>query len=430
MGLNFFDYLALLTAGRGGRFERQDDGRLCYHPSGREPKLIAGSRRGVPHHARGENQKGAAGRHEPLFFTANVVDELRENAEHGRPVDFKADIWPVVDREVRAVYYSTLIADLRGRPAAADFLRRYVACQADPDQSGGRRLDPNGHPFAYRESPGEATLLDRFGVLRSSWWDWHRIARPYAGREFADSIEFEAWLLAYLDADIREARHGNVDGALKAALDVLRDLRNEIRLVVDHGVLSGDSYRDDLQRWYTPFNAFVSIGPPESRIEEMAALIRAKALTVIGPGMTVSCPDDGQGFLIRSALVPDSTCRASALVEARLPESDNRRTTDPLLRHLLAEGRCALHRIGIRGDGYYETGGLAVTERPYHMLDAERRPHPRRFAFGVPTETVHWVTAAGIRPGVNSVILGDADAVARAGLATRAATGDPVLSCH
>jgi hypothetical protein len=33
--------------------------------------------------------------------------------------------------------------------------------------------------------------------------------------------------------------------------------------------------------------------------------------------------------------------------------------------------------------------------------------------FGVPTESVHWVTAAGIRPGVNSVILGDADAIAR-----------------
>jgi hypothetical protein len=29
---------------------------------------------------------------------------------------------------------------------------------------------------------------------------------------------------------------------------------------------------------------------------------------------------------------------------------------------------------------------------------------------------VHWVTAAGIRPGVNSVILGDADAIARASL--------------
>jgi hypothetical protein len=35
----------------------------------------------------------------------------------------------------------------------------------------------------------------------------------------------------------------------------------------------------------------------------------------------------------------------------------------------------------------------------------------------VPTEAVHWVTAAGIRPGVDSVTLGDSDAIARAVLA-------------
>jgi hypothetical protein len=63
--------------------------------------------------------------------------------------------------------------------------------------------------------------------------------------------------------------------------------------------------------------------------------------------------------------------------------------------------------------GHYQTGGLAVAHRPYN-LGTSRQPHPCRFAFGVPTETVHWVTAAGIRPGVNSVILSDADADADA----------------
>lgn len=50
------------------------------------------------------------------------------------------------------------------------------------------------------------------------------------------------------------------------------------------------------------------------------------------------------------------------------------------------------------------------------MVDAEDRPHTRRLAFGVPTESVRRVTAAGIRPRVNSVIPGDADAMARASL--------------
>ncbi|WP_413251782.1 hypothetical protein [Streptomyces spectabilis] len=67
--------------------------------------------------------------------------------------------------------------------------------------------------------------------------------------------------------------------------------------------------------------------------------------------------------------------------------------------------------------GAYETGALALTERPYRLLDAHDRAHPRRFAYGVPTEAVHWVTAAGIRPGVDPVAIADADAIARAVLA-------------
>ncbi len=39
----------------------------------------------------------------------------------------------------------------------------------------------------------------------------------------------------------------------------------------------------------------------------------------------------------------------------------------------------------------------------------------------MPTESVHWVTAAGIRPGVDSVTLGDSDAIARSVLALPAA---------
>ena len=40
---------AQLTEGRGGRFTTDPDNpeRLVYHPSGREPKIVAGSRRGT-----------------------------------------------------------------------------------------------------------------------------------------------------------------------------------------------------------------------------------------------------------------------------------------------------------------------------------------------------------------------------------------------
>ncbi|MEV7770876.1 FAD/NAD(P)-binding protein [Kitasatospora sp. NPDC086791] len=403
LGLNFFDYLALLTAGRGGSFVR-DGGRLRYRPGGAEPRLYAFSRRGVPHQARGENEKGAFGRHRPRLLTPEFLAGLRRRGRAGGPVRFGTELWPLISREVEAVYYGTLLAS-RGRSADRDaFTERFLALPDPADR---------------------ARLLDAHGFAPVDRWDWDRLARPCAGERFAGRAEFRDWLLAYLERDVREARAGNVSGPLKAALDVLRDLRNEIRLAVDHGGLEGASHRDELDGWYTPLNAFLSIGPPVSRVEEMIALIEAGVLTLTGPGTEVRIDTAAPGFVANSPLAPGPAVRSGVLIEARLPEPDLRRTADPLLLHLLRTEQCAAYRIPDAHGGAHETGGLAVTERPYRLLDARGQAHPRRFAYGVPTEAVHWVTAAGIRPGVDSVILSDADAIARALLAVPPVVREP-----
>ncbi|MER7678922.1 FAD/NAD(P)-binding protein [Streptomyces sp. NPDC096934] len=404
LGLNFFDHMALLTAGRGGRFTRTRRG-LRYHPSGREPRLYAGSRRGVPYQARGDNEKGPYGRHTPLVLTPETVARFRRRADAGSAPDFLGEIWPLVAKEVETVYYEGLL--------------RTSAGEAWP----GTRGRPRRRPEEFRErflavphaDPQEALLLDEFGVPEADRWCWDRLSRPYGGRRFAGTGEWRDWLLAHLREDARQAALGNVGGPLKAALDVLRDLRNEVRLIVDHGGLRGGSRREHLDRWYTPLNAFLSIGPPRRRVEEMTALIEAGVLDVLGPRFDVRV-EDGT-WIARSPEVPGSAVRATTLIEARLPEPDLRRTGDELLARLLSTGQCRPHT----SDGH-ETGGLDVTRRPYHLRDRQGRAHARRFAFGVPTEGVHWVTAAGARPGVDSVTLSDADAVARAAL--RAATAE------
>ncbi|MFD5798963.1 FAD/NAD(P)-binding protein [Streptomyces diastatochromogenes] len=391
LGLNFFDHMALLTTGRGGRFVRGADGVLCYRPSGREPRLYAGSRRGVPYQARGDNAKGPYGRHLPLVLTPEVIAGFRKRADSGEAPDFLAEIWPLIAKEVETVYYGALT----GRP---DFADRFLAV-------------PHG-------DPREAALLAEFGVGAEDRWSWERISRPHGDREFADAGQWRAWLLAYLREDAAQAALGNVRGPLKAALDVLRDLRNEIRLVVDHGGLTGDSRRAHLDRWYTPLNAFLSIGPPRRRIEELAALVEAGVVDVLGPGLKVRAEQGA--WVAHSPEVPGTAVRVTTLIEARLPEPDLRRTADELLAGLLASGGCRPHTV----DGY-ETGGLDVTQRPYRLIDRQGRVHARRFAFGVPTEGVHWVTAAGARPGVDSVTLSDADAVARAVLRAAVADAEP-----
>ncbi|MHC0433254.1 FAD/NAD(P)-binding protein [Streptomyces sp. O3] len=394
LGLNFFDYMALFTAGRGGAFVREGE-KLTYCPSGREPKLYAFSRRGVPYHARGENEKGPHGRCTPQLLTPDFIRRLRRRGAQGGGVSFTQDLWPLISREVESVYYGALLAQ-RGRGDLREaFTERYLALEPDGDLAG---------------------LLDEFGFDEDVRWDWEKLSRPYGEREFTDRDDFQRWLLDYLAQDVRAARQGNVTGPLKAALDVLRDLRNEIRLAVDHGGLDGDSHRDDLEGWYTPLNAFLSIGPPASRIQEMRALIEAGVLTLTGPGTQVRVDPTTPRFVAESQTVPGEPVSSTVLIEARLPEPDLRRTADPLLQHLLNTDQAAPYRIDSPLGTPYETGGLAVTERPYRLIDGRGHAHPRRFAYGVPTESVHWVTAAGIRPGVDSVTLGDSDAIARAAL--------------
>ncbi|MGW5862433.1 FAD/NAD(P)-binding protein [Streptomyces sp. NPDC055239] len=394
LGLNFFDHMALLTQGRGGRFTPAPGGGLRYQPSGREPKLYAGSRRGIPYQARGDNAKGAYGRHEPLVLTSDVIARFRKRADSGDAPDFLDEIWPLVAKEVETVYYTALA------------------------QPGERAKDlRDAFLAAPHHSPQEALVLDEFGIPEAARWSWDRLAQPYFGQIFRSPDDFRTWLLVYLREDTAQAALGNVASPLKSALDVLRDLRNELRLILDHGGLAGASRREHLDRWYTPLNAFLSIGPPRRRIEEMTALIEAGVVEVLGPRLDVR-PADG-AYLAHSPDVPGSNVSVTTVVEARLPEPDVRRTADELLGRLLDTGQCRAHVV----DGY-ETGGVDVTPRPYHLIDRQGRSHARRFAFGVPTEGVHWVTAAGARPGVDSVTLSDADAVARAALRTAAGAAE------
>jgi uncharacterized NAD(P)/FAD-binding protein YdhS len=395
LGLNFFDYQSLFSHGRGGTFVRDENGKLVYEKSGQEPRLYAFSRRGIPYHARGDNEKGAYGRYFPKLLTPDYVQGLRKRSEEGGSVTFNADLWPFISREVESVYYGALLAQQGQAEEREAFAERYLELE---------------------DAEARIELLAEYGIAEEHHFSWEKLSRPYGDREFTDREDFEAWLVEYLAADVVAARQGNLTGPLKSALDVLRDLRNEVRLAVDHGGLDGDSHRDDLEGWYTPLNGFLSIGPPATRIEEMIALIEAGVLTLTGPNTQVRIDTNTQTYLAESTSVPGAVIKAEVLIEARLPEPDLRRTADPLLQHLLDTDQAKPYVIN-GGQGGYQTGGLAVTERPYRLIDARGTAHPRRFAYGVPTESVHWVTAAGIRPGVDSVTLGDSDAIARAVLA-------------
>ncbi|RFU72504.1 fad -dependent oxidoreductase [Trichoderma arundinaceum] len=343
LGLNFFDYMSLLTTGRGGHFTRTTNG-LVYHRSGREPHMYASSRRGIPYQARGDNEKGPFERHLPLLLTDEVIHNFRKRANTRDAPNFMTEVWPLVSKEVQTVYYEGVLGQARSEKL--NFQAKFLATP--------------------HNSPQETQLLNEVGIPDTQRWSWDRILQPHGGRTFASATEWRDWMINYLHEGAAQAKLGNLNGPLKAALDVMRDLRNELRLIVDHGGLSGVSRREHLDSWYTPINAFLSIGPPRLRIDR------------------------------NSRHWPNL-----------------RNTGDELLAYLLKTGQCRPHTIN-----GYETGGLDVTLGPFRLIDSQGHAHARRFAVGVPTEGVHWVTFAGARPGVNSVTLSDTVAAARGVLHT------------
>jgi uncharacterized NAD(P)/FAD-binding protein YdhS len=397
LGLSFYDVMLSLTVGRGGEFKAAADGTYVYVPSGREPHIVAGSRSSLPIPARGINQKSADHSHKPRFLTSAALTAARtaRAATTGSAqLDFDSDVLPLLLDEIAYVYYTVAH---RARHGAED--ARFERALADVLHRG---QDPA--PLLA------AAALDDLPAI-----DLHALARPFGDTRFTGPEDFRTVLLGVMRSDLDQARLGNAHGPLKAALDVLRDIRNTVREAVDFGGLLPQSHTEAFDRVFLPMNALLSAGPPLERVEQLYALITQGFVDIAGPG-TRFTPDEYTGtFAVSSAQVPGSTQYAHTLIDARIPTPDLTRDTSPLIQQLVADG--LVRTFTIHGpDGHHRTGGLDVTPAPFRVLDAAGTPHEGLFALGIPTEHTRWFTQVGSsRPGTGRTLFyRDADSVAQA----------------
>ncbi|CAL9317930.1 FAD/NAD(P)-binding protein [Streptomyces sp. SudanB182_2057] len=358
-GLAFVDLMVLLTEGRGGRYEGE-----TYLPSGREPVLHVGSRRGVPYHSK--IGYDLAGDRPPLprFLGPAEVDALL--ARPGGP-DFRRDVWPLVEKELGFAHYHRLFTAHPGRTAMAwrDFEEKYAAADGPAELRA----------LAAAAVPDPADRLDLAAL-----------DRPLDGVRYASHDAFQDGLRAYIEADLRR-RH---DPAHSPDLAVFLGLLSVYGQLVRLG---------GVEPWWHGFFSYLASGPPGPRLRQMLALSRAGLLRFVGAGMTVTA-EDGV-FRAASPTVPGFSVTARALVEARLPEPAVGRTRDGLLRAL-------------RADGAAETpdGLLRTDPRDGRILDTAGRPHPRRFALGPYTDVR--TPGAFTRPRTGGPAFRQNDATARA----------------
>ncbi|RSS02360.1 FAD/NAD(P)-binding domain-containing protein [Streptomyces sp. WAC00469] len=357
-GLAFVDLMVLLTEGRGGRYDGD-----TYVPSGHEPVLYVGSRRGVPYHCKIGYELTAERPPLPRFFGPAETEALL-----ARPggFDFRRDVWPPVAKELGFAHYHRLFTAHPERTAMAwaEFEQRY----ADAGE-------------AERAALVAAAVPDPADRLDLAAWD-----RPLDGVHCASPEEFQQLLRGHIEADLAR-RH---DPAHSPDLAVFLALLSVYGQLVRLG---------DIGPWWHGFFSFLASGPPGPRLRQMLALSRAGLLRFVGADMTVTAADGV--FRASSPTVPGHTVEARALVEARLPAPTVRRTRDPLLRELHDEGAAET-----------PDGLLRVDAADGRVLDRAGRPHPRRFALGPFTDGR--TPGAFTRPRTGGAAFRQNDATARA----------------
>ncbi len=388
-GLGFVDLMILLTEGRGGIFLAEDDG-LRYHPSGAEPHLLVGSRRGVPYHAKPMYRLQAPKPTSTTFCTPAAITAL---LDRGIPIDFRADLWPLIGREVAWAYYHELAHGHPGRVAVK--WPEFAATYADLDWGSE----------AYHRWIAAVVLdpADRFDVAT--------LDRPLQGRTAADAANLARLIRAYIRADLARRQ----DVAFSADLGAFYALLAVLPVVgpaLGSALMDPRSLLADFFGWFMSFFSWYASGPPPDRLEQLLALEEAGIVSFLGGGLQVRADPDRGAFVAESASVGGEVV-AEAMLEATLPAFNLGRTQDPLLASLHARGE-AVSAILTAPDGSgVDTGQLQV-DADHRLVTADGSSAPRRFALGMHTLVK---AAAFARPGSNGPVHRHNDQVARTLLA-------------
>jgi len=363
MGLVAFDLLTALTVGRGGTFDDVGD-RKHYVRSGREPIIYLYSRSGVPYCAKSAHGVDPTGDYQPVVCTPEVFAALTNPG--GSPVrhqvDFRSDLLPLLLDEMKARYHTHAAllkggtqesVDARDRLQSARMEGRFDQAVEELEARYGR-FDPASHIFAG------------------------------AGNHYVSARDYQAQVYEMVEADLDEALTEG-GSPVKAAQEVMRILRDQLRSVLEFGGLSLESYIDFQSNVRGRINR-LEAGPPPLRSQQLLGLLDAGVVRIpFGPNPEVSAAD-GRVALRSTQLDQLSAATVHGIVRGHLDLPSLSRSVSPLLNRLYAKGRLTQLSYGNTA-----VGSVAINEA-FHPYDAEGRLQPNLSLLGVLTEGVRYFT--------------------------------------
>jgi uncharacterized NAD(P)/FAD-binding protein YdhS len=364
MGLVAFDVLTSLTVGRGGTYD-ESGGRKHYTRSGREPIVYLFSRSGVPYCAKSAHGSDPYGGYRPVVCTPEAFAALTNPGGSAirRHVDFRNDLLPLLFAEMQARYY-THAAYLAGGTAASDVAR----CKLT---------------LAWDEGLYDKAVED----LAADYGVFDPASHVFAGadRHYTSSRDYQSQVYDMVAADLDEALTEG-GSPVKAAQEVMRILRDQLRSVIEFGGLSLESYIDFQSRVRGRINR-LEAGPPHFRSQELLALLDAGVVRIpFGPNPSITATEDGRVALQSTQLDRMYAATVNGVVRGHLDLPSLARSVSPLLSRLYTKGRLTQLSYGDTA-----VGSVAITEN-FHPYDAEGRVQQHISLLGVLTEGIRYFT--------------------------------------
>jgi uncharacterized NAD(P)/FAD-binding protein YdhS len=364
MGLVGFDLLTALTLGRGGSYEDVGD-RKRYMPSGNEPDIYLYSRSGDPYCAKSAHGIDPYGDYQPIVCTPLAFRELTNptGSRQRRRVDFRGDLMPMLFAEMQGRYYSHSAFLEGGAEASA-----HVRSQLQTAWNNG----------TFDE--GVAQLVPDYGYFDPASYVF---ADPDAHYETSQDYQAHVYEMVEVDLDQALAVGGS---PVKAALEVTRILRDQLRAVIEFGGLTLESYIDFQSHVRGRINRFEA-GPPALRSQQLLALLDTGIVKIpFGPHPELTATEQGTVNIRSTTLTQQTEATVNGVVRGHLDLPSLARSSSPLLSRLYAKGRLTQLSYGDT-----MVGSVAISE-DFHPYDAEGRLQANLSLLGVLTEGVRYFT--------------------------------------
>lgn len=357
MGLTFVDAVLALTEGRGGKFKRdRKTGKLAYHPSSREPKVIYPfSRSGLPMIPR----KPVTGEKAPLRFFIESALEVWKNLQVQGKIDFEEQVLPLLKQEMIYAFY-----DIQMKQTG--FKDDLSTCSSF--------AEVEYFITAYHERYPEEKRFDPDAFLS-----------PLKGKCFSDSGTFNQYIQSYLTFYLQEALKGELRSPWAAAASVWRKAIPIFGKFYAFGGLTPDSQRCFDGSFRGRLNR-ITFGPPAASAEKLIALMEKGILNF----EMAECPEvvlnKKTGTFVLESKQYNKRQPVHYLVDARISKVSLPDDRSLLYQNLLARGLISMYENELYQDTY-QPGCIAVSREGF-VIDSTGNINSGIAVIGTPTEGI------------------------------------------